>query len=275
MVTQRLKKKNITKTQEDEGNDLLKKAFGNRAEFTFVRDTYPNIDGFLELYSEDLYPLNKKYFFQTKSTSKPENNSYSYEIEHLNYYFGEPAPTILFFVNIPKKEIYYLVASKHYISKVLNIDPATHSDSTKTICFFKKNLFTGDIDKLISDYETEFFELTHMRQLEATSQGASKNEVLEHKRKVTQMVASEAEKIYELEALLFFYFPVYLTNIDLIKNIADKVGISGKEIDYLLVKMFDSGILNNIKNLVSVQDPKVARKFLNDLITKKGMEYLN
>jgi hypothetical protein len=275
MVIPRLKKKNATQDQEDSGNDLLKQSFGKRAKFNFVLDNFPNLDGFLEFYDKDSFPLNKKPFFQTKSTSILTKTSYQYELEHLNYYFREPNPIILFFVNIPKKEIYYIIVSKHYISTVLKINPETYVGDTKTIEFSKLNLFTGDIDKLISDYDDEYLELTQIRQLEASSQGASKNEVSEHKRKVIQMVASEAEKIFMLEALFFFYFPANLTDIDLIKKIADKVGVSGKELDYLLEKMFDSKILNNIKNLVSVQDPKVARKFLDDLITKKGVEYLN
>ena len=271
---QRLKKRNKTRAQESASIRILEEAFGNRGQYTGFSATYENIDGCLELYDENLTPLNIKVFCQVKSTENDDKNDYPFEIEHLNYFFKEPTPTILFFIKVPKKEIYYVIASKYYISKVLKIDPQTHTGGTKTIKFTEQNLFTGDIDKFVADYHVEEFELTRMRQLEASSQPASKNEVIEHKKVVTQIVATEAEKIYEIEALIYYYFPVRLTDIDLVKKIADKVGIKGSEMDYLLQKMFSAGLLKNIKNLVSVKDPKVAQKLLDDIIAEKGVTYL-
>lgn len=206
--------------------------------------------------------------YQIKGTTQ-KIQSYSFSIEDLSAYALEGKPVFLFFINIPEKIVYYEVINNKYIQHVLGLDlQNTGKQKTKAVKFHKK--FTGDTGPLLFDF-TDCENIGNQPpQTPPEPEDATQKEVADHKKIVG---AGNSEMVFDIEAFLFL-FPLEDGDASSKNRILAKLELEEADFDFYIRDMLKKGIIISAGGKLLVNDVKVAKYFLSELIDRKGVEFV-
>lgn len=238
------------------------------------------IDGHVYFYTEKGEILghsdkNGEYKFipgvccQVKGTSQDVTN-YPCSIEFISYCFHSIEPIMFVFVNVSSEEVYFKLISKTFIQNDLGIqDPETHPKESKTISFNVSDLFTGDSNQLLD----AFIHLSpnFSPQTKKELQSATPGQLEHHKNMITGILGEDSQKIFEMEALIFLEAPFDMTNL---KSLRSKLNFTETEVNFYIEKLVAKEILTKVRDILSIADVSVGKSLLDELITKKGVEYV-
>jgi len=279
----RLKSKSKTHRQEDKSLKILSGLMDfDRIDILQHGGVVVSIDGeitFLDKNSERIViKMNDKEMlaitkYQVKSSYSPVKRSKSIEIEDItDYVLRPPHRAILFFVNIPLEKVYWEIIDENYVKYVLKIkDLKNPGCNSKTINFRSEKVFDGNSEILFQDFSNPQLDIPSFPGAE---EAATEEELKKYKTSLSKLIAEDLEKILTLEAMIFFYSPFLLTYDPVFTIILSKAEMTPVEFEFYTKKLIASGVMRKVGNVLSVNDSKAAQGLLNELINKKGVEYV-
>jgi hypothetical protein len=279
----RLKSKSKTHRQEDKSLKILSGLIDfDRIDILQHGGVVISIDGeitFLDTNSKRIViTMNGKEIlamakYQIKSSYSPVKISKSLKIEDItDYVLRPPHRAILFFVNIPLEKVYWEIIDENYVKYVLKIkDLKNPGCDSKTINFRSEKVFDGNSEILFQDFSNPQLRIPSFSGAE---EAATEEELKKYKTSLSKLIAEDLEKILILEAMIFFYSPFLLTDNPVFQIILSKAEMSLVEFEFYTNKLVTSGIMTRVGDVLSVTDSKAAQGLLNELINKKGIEYV-
>lgn len=93
-------------------------------------------------------------------------------------------------------------------------------------------------------------------------------ELNEHDGKLRSFMEAELDHLKRLEALIFFYTPVYRTNEQTRRKMCTVMGIEESRLSHLTDNLVQSKVAAVTGNIIWLRQPGVAKKLLDDFITR-------
>jgi hypothetical protein len=205
--------------------------------------------------------------YQIKSSAK-RTTAYPFDIKDLSDYVLQGRPVFVFLVNMEDRIVYYEVVNRKYVEYVLGIDLKTTTQKTKTVRFHKQ--FTGNTGDLLYDFvECENIGIPKPEEL-PEAQEATRSEVTAHKALVGTI---DSDIIYDIEALMYLH-PLDEDDSAPKTSICLKLELEESDLDFYVRHMLKKGIIVKAGGKWVIQDVKVAKYFLEDLIERKGVDFV-
>jgi hypothetical protein len=282
----KMKQMSPTHAQEEDSLVILKSFFLGQKEINIqhIGGNNPSTDGLVHFFNQGgSGPRTfKKYGehqiartdYQLKSTNTKGKKKYKFSIEDLRYYSKCPNPVFAFFVDIPNKICYWEMIDLDYIKTVLQIeDIETTNLQSKTVHFKDEKIIR---DTSIEDLFNAFTKIPSILATEVPNSETKieKEDLIEYKNNLSQLIQGDLEKILDLEALIFFYSPFLVSNDPVLQSILSKSCLSSMEFEFYTNKLVSSGIMTKVGDVLSVTDSKAAQGLLSELINRKGIEYI-
>lgn len=242
-----------------------------------------HVDGLVSFLTQDNQPLmiegtngarDKTFphvFYQIKSTTVAGISHYDCDHRFLYRVFHDDVPTLMVFVNITDELIYYEYLSRAYIVENLSIPDIAQETRNEIRLNFTDTKILSGAQQLIDGYQEE---RSRLESLETYGASSSPQEIKDHKDSIRGVMAKNVGTAYDLEALIYYNFPLKMSEVEKITALCDKLSVSRKEFDYMVEVLGGVNAVQITDDLISVVDVKVAKTLLDDLITKRGMEFI-
>lgn len=240
------------------------------------------IDGYLSFYEEDDSILRlpdqegvlkniPPVHYQVKGTEIP-STYYPCSLVFLGYCFDSIEPVFLFYVHTKRgsEKIYFKLIDKDFIRNTLNIENIqTYINDSKSVSFDESDVFTGDHKQLLDIFISK--SPTFKEKSKKDVKPATADELQKHKEAIANILGDGNDKVLELEAFIFLGAPFDIFNLDTLRI---KLGLTDKEMGFYIEKLLEKGVLTEKSEILSVSDVKVGKSLLDELITRKGIEYV-
>lgn len=212
--------------------------------------------------------------YQLKSTKTKGKKEYKFSVEDLRYYSKCPNPVFVFLVDIQNRICYWEVIDSDYIKDELKIADIDSTDlQSKTVHFKDEKVIASDsVENLFNDF-TKIPSIL-LTEVPSSEVKIEEEKLAEYKSTLSQLIQGDLEKIFDLEALIFFHSPFTVTEEPVLKLILSKVGLTTVEFDFYTNKLVGTGIMTRVGDVLSVTDSKAAQGLLSELINRKGIEYV-
>lgn len=213
--------------------------------------------------------------YQLKSSVTKGTKSCDFSIEDITSYALHPFPVFIFFVDIPGGIVYWELINIDYVQKILGIaDLQSTTVKYKRIKFRPDKIFDGVTDRLFQDFKEPDLGIPSQARTLGTQTAISGKELVKHKKSIGLVVQEDLEKVYALEALVFFHSPFVITDPSVLQSLLTKSELEEWEFHFYTKKLVSAGIMTRVGDVVAVSDTKAAQALLGELINKKGIEYI-
>lgn len=98
----------------------------------------------------------------------------------------------------------------------------------------------------------------------------SPEELLLHEAKLKAIIKNTLDSLKRFEALIYFYSPVYLSDVDQMRKIAEILKLNETQLEHLRGMLLQNDLAGVTGNIIWVRQPGVARTLLSDFI-KEGV----